>query len=131
VLSIDPTYTPKKLTLKNIDGTTSGVSSMSGTLRTVDGAIFSVATYSNKLIDKNCNLENSGLAGRACFYVLVDTNGEAEPNMAGLDILLFAVQKKAVVPFGLPPYTGCKATCKDYNCLECTAKMINTGKIDW
>lgn len=79
-----------------------------------------------------CNLSLENVYKDACLLVKVDTNGENDPNMVGLDVIGFYVKADGtVLPFGAGTPIKSDTCSKNGTGWGCTARMITEGKISW
>lgn len=84
----------------------------------------------------NSGVDSSKLTYKSCINMLVDVNGPKKPNMVGIDIFFFYVNKDGVFPYG----AGDSADLSTENCSKdatsqagtsCAARVLSEGKISW
>lgn len=114
---------------KDLNGATyGGENSISATgvgIKTADGMNWNFSGIANP--ESTFGVEKGS---RESMLVWVDTNGDKKPNMLGMDVFAFIIHpENGILPAGIKNKSAnCGKGKKGY---DCTAKVLQSGKIDY
>lgn len=103
----------------------------------INGVAFSIVDWDDTC-SQNCG--SGYLKDSFCAYIMVDINGDRNPNKLGIDFFPFLATRYGIYPAGMPAANGtcsslnshCDINTKNIsNGMGCTAWVIEKGNMDY